>query len=64
MMCGSLDPERVVKQGSPKSVSAAVASCHREASERFIIKADFEVPHETPPAHVCVTGAYVEAHWP
>jgi len=61
VLCGNLDPVRVLKQGTPESVAAAVAACHREAGERFIVGAGCEVPRGTPMANVRAMRAYAEA---
>jgi len=47
-LCGNMDPVRALRDGTPESVAAAVAQCHRDAGDRYIIGAGCEVPRDTP----------------
>ncbi len=48
VLAGNLDPVKVLRNGTPESVAAAVAQCHREAGGRYIVAAGCEVPRDTP----------------
>jgi uroporphyrinogen-III decarboxylase len=52
VVLGNLDPVRDLRDGTPESVYAAVAECHRQAGRRFIVGAGCEVPRDTPPANL------------
>jgi MtaA/CmuA family methyltransferase len=62
VLLGNIDPVRVLKDGTPESVYQAVAECHREAGDRFIVGAGCEVPRETPPANVRAMARYAREH--
>lgn len=48
VLLGNLDPVRGLRDGTPESVYAAVAECHRQAGPRFIVGAGCEVVRDTP----------------
>jgi MtaA/CmuA family methyltransferase len=48
VLLGNLDPVRTLRDGTPESIRAALAECHRQAGERYIIGAGCEVPRGTP----------------
>jgi MtaA/CmuA family methyltransferase len=52
VLLGNLDPVRDLRNGTPESVYAAVAECHRQAGPRYIAGAGCEVPRDTPAANV------------
>jgi len=52
VVLGNLDPVRDLCNGTPASVFAAVAECHRSAGRAYIAGAGCEVPRDTPPANV------------
>jgi MtaA/CmuA family methyltransferase len=52
ILLGNLDPVRALRDGTPESVAASVAECHRHAGERFIVGAGCEIPRGTPEANV------------
>jgi uroporphyrinogen-III decarboxylase len=52
VVLGNLDPVRDLRNGTPKSVYAAVAECHRHAGPRYLVGAGCEVPRDTPAANV------------
>jgi MtaA/CmuA family methyltransferase len=47
VLLGNLDPVRGLRDGTPESVYAAVAECHRQAGSRFIVGAGCEVVRDT-----------------
>ncbi len=53
ILLGNLDPVRMLKNGSPQSITAAIAECHRQAGPRFIVGAGCEIPRRPPP-RTCV----------
>lgn len=62
VLLGNLDPVRAVRDGTPESIAAALAECHRQAGLRYIVGAGCEVPRDTPPANVHAFAAYARAH--
>jgi MtaA/CmuA family methyltransferase len=48
VLLGNIDPVRVLRNGTPGEVYAAVAECHQQAGSRFIVSAGCEVPRDTP----------------
>lgn len=62
VLLGNLDPVRALRDGTPESVYAAVAECHRQAGDRFIVGAGCEVPRDTPPANLRALAQYAREH--
>jgi len=52
VLLGNIDPVRVLKHGTPESVTAAIAQCHREAGPRYVVGAGCEIPRGTPSENV------------
>jgi uroporphyrinogen-III decarboxylase len=53
---------RDLRDGTPASVYAAMAECHRQAGPRFIAGAGCEVPRDTPAANVHALVRYAREH--
>jgi MtaA/CmuA family methyltransferase len=49
VLLGGIDPVRILQNGSPGQVAAAIADCHKVAGSRYILGAGCEVPPDTPP---------------
>ena len=64
VLLGNIDPVRVLRNGTPESVYAAVAECHRQAGERYVAGAGCEVPRDTPPANLRALVQYAREHAP
>jgi MtaA/CmuA family methyltransferase len=62
VVLGNLDPVRVVRDGTPESIAAALAECHKQAEPRYIVGAGCEVPRGTPPANLHAFAEYAVAH--
>ena len=62
ILLGNLDPVRVLKEGTPESVYAAVEECHRQAGDHFIVGPGCEVPRGTPPANLQALVSYAREH--
>jgi MtaA/CmuA family methyltransferase len=52
VLAGNLDPVRVLRNGTPAAVDAALAECARQARTRYIVAAGCEVPRHTPEANL------------
>ena len=64
VLLGNIDPVRDLRDGTPESVYAAMAECHRQAGPRFIVGAGCEVPRDTPAANVHALVCYAHEHAP
>ncbi len=62
VLLGNIDPVRVLRDGTPESVYAAIAECHRQAGPRYIVGAGCEVPRDTPPENVRALVRYAREH--
>lgn len=62
VLLGNLDPVRALRDGTPESVTEAVAECHRQAGPRYIVGAGCEVPRDTPKDNVRALSQYAQAH--
>jgi MtaA/CmuA family methyltransferase len=58
VLLGNLDPVKVLRNGTPEAIAAAVAQCHREAGGRYIVGAGCEVPRDTPAANLLALRDY------
>lgn len=57
-LLGNIDPVRVLKNGTPEGVRAALATCHRQAGANYIVGAGCEIPRDTPLANVHVLAQF------
>jgi MtaA/CmuA family methyltransferase len=64
MLLGNIDPVRVVRDGSPETIVAAIRECHVQAGSRYIVGAGCEIPRDTPPANVYALARYARSHQP
>jgi MtaA/CmuA family methyltransferase len=64
VLLGNINPVAVLRDGTPEQVSKAVAECHRQAGERFIMGAGCEVPGDTPEANLRAMVEYAHTHKP
>ncbi len=64
VLLGNSDPVRVLRDGTPATVQAAIAACHRQAGARYIVGAGCEVPRDTSAANVRALAEYAHATAP
>ena len=64
VLLGNLDPVRVLRDGTPESVYAAMAACHQQAGDRYIAGAGCEVTRDTPLANLAALVRYAREHGP
>jgi MtaA/CmuA family methyltransferase len=62
MLLGNIDPVRALRDGSPDSIEAALAECHRQAGTRYIVGAGCEIPRGTPRQNVLAMTRYAQTH--
>ncbi len=48
VLAGNVDPVAVVRNGTPESVTEAIAACHRASGDRYIVAAGCEIVRDTP----------------
>lgn len=64
VLLGNLNPVTVMRNGTPETITAAVAECHRQAGPRYIVGAGCEIPRDTPPENLHALGRYAFSHRP
>ena len=64
VLAGNIDPVKTPRGGTPESVAAAIAECHRRAGPRYIVGAGCEVPRDTPEVNVAALRDYARSHQP
>ena len=62
VLLGNIDPVRVLRNGTPPEVYAAVAECHQQAGDRFIVSAGCEVVRDTPLENLRAMQRYAREH--
>jgi len=62
VLLGNVDPVRVVRNGTPDGVYAAIAECHRQAGDRFIVSAGCEIVRDTPHENLRAMRRYAREH--
>jgi MtaA/CmuA family methyltransferase len=60
-LLGNIDPVRSLRNGTPESVAADIAACHRQAGARFIVGAGCEIPRDTPLENVRALTDYARS---
>ncbi len=63
-LAGNIDPVKALRNGTPESITAALAECHRQAGPRYIVGAGCEVPRDTPEENVRAMAAFARSHRP
>jgi MtaA/CmuA family methyltransferase len=64
VLLGNLDPVRVLRDGTPESITRKLEECYREAGPRYIVGAGCEVPRGTPAENLSALGAFARSHHP
>ena len=62
LLLGNIDPVKTLRNGTPETVTAAVAECHRQVGTRYIVGAGCEVPRDTAEANVLALRDYARSH--
>jgi uroporphyrinogen-III decarboxylase len=62
VLAGNIDPVKMLRNGTPDEIAAAVAECHRQAGPRYIVGAGCEVPRDTPEANLRTLRDYARSH--
>ena len=64
VLAGNIAPVQVLRNGTPESVTEAIAECHRQAGDRYIVAAGCEVPRDTAPENVLALRDYARRQHP
>ena len=48
VLCGNIDPVRVLRNATPPEVQAEIEKCYNQAKPNYIVGAGCEVPRDTP----------------
>ncbi len=62
VLLGNIDPVRVLRNGDPISVYEAIAECHRDSGNPYIVGAGCEVVLDTPPENLKSLTRYAKEH--
>jgi MtaA/CmuA family methyltransferase len=62
VLLGNVDPVRVMRDGTPESIEAALAECHRQAGACYIVGAGCEIPRGTSPENLQAMRRYARSH--
>jgi MtaA/CmuA family methyltransferase len=59
VLAGNIDPVKCLRNGTPQSITEAVAACHGAAGKKnYIVGAGCEVPRDTPPENLHAMKEY------
>jgi MtaA/CmuA family methyltransferase len=58
VLLGNINPVQILLNGTPETVTRAIAQCHRDAGPRYIVGAGCEIPRDTRPENVQALAAY------
>jgi len=64
VLLGNIHPVHVLRNGTEANVTEAIAACHAEAGEKFIVGAGCEVPRGTPVENMRAMTRYARDHAP
>lgn len=62
ILLGNIHPVKILRDGTPESVTLAIAECHAQAGPRFIVGAGCEVPRGTPKENLLALTQYARTH--
>jgi MtaA/CmuA family methyltransferase len=61
ILLGNIDPVKQLRNATSDEVTAAIAECHRQAGDRYIIGAGCEIPRDTPLENVRALTEYARS---
>lgn len=64
VLCGNIDPVRVLRDGTPEIIRAELEACYQAAQPRYIVAAGCEVPRDTPEANMHAMREFARSHRP
>jgi MtaA/CmuA family methyltransferase len=63
-LLGNLDPVRVLRDGTPAQITAALTECYEAAGPRYVVGAGCEVPRGTPLENLLALTEFARSHRP
>ena len=63
-LLGNIDPVRVLRDGTPETVTAMLDECYRAAGPRYIVGAGCEVPRGTSAENLRALTHFARGHTP
>jgi MtaA/CmuA family methyltransferase len=64
VLLGNIDPVRVLRDGTPRSITCRLEECYQAAGPRYIVGAGCEVPRGTPPENLRAMTDFARSHQP
>jgi MtaA/CmuA family methyltransferase len=64
VLLGNIDPVRVLRDGTPQSITRMLEECYQAAGPRYIVGAGCEVPRGTPPENLKAMTDFARSHQP
>jgi uroporphyrinogen-III decarboxylase len=64
VLLGNIDPVRVLRDGTPETVTTKIEECFRAAGPRYIVGAGCEVPRGTPAENLRALTHFARGHRP
>jgi MtaA/CmuA family methyltransferase len=61
-LLGNIDPVRILRDGTPETITAMVGECYRAAGPRYIVGAGCEVPRATPAENMRALTHFARGH--
>ena len=61
VLAGNVDPVGVLRSGTPESITAAIAECHRQSGDRYIVAAGCEIVRDTALENVLALRDYARS---
>ena len=62
VILGNIDPVRVLRDGTPTTITQAIGLCHHQAGSHYIVGAGCEVPRDTPHPNLLALAKYAREH--
>jgi uroporphyrinogen decarboxylase len=62
VLLGNIEPAGILRNGQPADVYAAIAECHCQVGQRYIVSAGCEVCRDTPVENVRAMLEYARSH--
>lgn len=64
VLCGNIDPVRVLRDGTPERIREELELCYQAAAPRYIVAAGCEVPRDTPEPNMKAMLEFARSHCP
>jgi MtaA/CmuA family methyltransferase len=64
VLCGNIDPVKVLRNGTPEQIKHALAECYQQAGPHYVVGAGCEVPRDTPDVNLHAMREFARASRP